>query len=262
MIIVATPQVSIPAVDLLVDAMPAGTAKVTIWRSFGAERSVVRDANQTPTGGAVSRPFADFEVPLSTATSYQVYAYSSAGAVLGSAQSDLVTVDASSPWISDPLAPGRACAVALINESLQEITHNVPGDIAQVADSGLPIAVMGTVGVASEVPIRFAAPTELDGLSIRTVLHSANPFLLRVPPVAKVQLPSMAYIAFQSYSDVRNSRTGRGHDHISLSGVVVAPPISPVVLAVRTYGDLRDEASTYGDVTAMYSTYLDVLRGS
>lgn len=261
MIIVGTPRTDQPAVDLLVDAMPAGTVAVRIWRSFAGERSVVRDADGASTGGAVSRPYTDWEVALGVPTSYQVYAYSAAGAVLGSAQSSPVTAVSSSAWISDPLAPGTACAVSPINESFETIGHDVQGDIASVVESGLPVAVLGAMGVASSVPLRFKAETALIGLMIRTVLRSGSVFLLRLPVIGHpVQIPALAYIAAMGgYEDVRVG----DHDHIAVNGaVVVAPPISPVVLAARTYGDLRNEASTYGDVQGLYSKYLGVLRGS
>lgn len=260
MIIVATPQATIPAVDLLVDAMPAGTATVQVWRSYAGDRSVVRDADGALTGGATSRPYTDYEVPLSIATSYQVYAYSSAGAVLGSAQSAPVTVASASPWISDPLAPGRGCAVSLINESLQELAREARGEVVQVVD-GLPIAVFGEMGEASSVPLKFKAEDAAQGQRIREVLQSADPFLLRVPPQGNHQIPPLAYIGFTGYSDNKVKR-GTDRDQITITGgVVVAPPVSPVVLAIRTCGDLRDEASTCGDVTAMYDTCLAVLRG-
>lgn len=260
MIIVGTPRTDQPAVELLVDAMPAGTSTVSIWRTFSGERSVVRDADGAKTGGATSRPYTDWEVPIGVPTAYQVYAYSSAGAVLGSAQSEPMTVDGNVAWISDPLAPGRACAVSLINESLQEISHEVQGDIASVVESGLAVAVMGTIGEASSVPLQFKAPTALIGLQIRTVLRSANPFLLRLPASwDPYQIPTLTYIAFTSYSDIKI----RGEiDHITIGGAqAVSGPISPVVLAARTYGDVRDEASTYGDVQAQHATYLGLLRG-
>jgi hypothetical protein len=260
LIIVGTPRTDQPAVELLVDAMPAGTSKVTIWRTFDGERSVLRDADGSRTGGALARPYTDWEVPLGKATVYQVYAYNTAGAVLGSAQSTPVTVAATSAWISDPLAPGTACAVSPINESFETISHDVQGDIASVIESGLPVAVMGAMGVASSVPLLLNAPTPLIGLMIRTVLRSGPVFLLRLPPLDHpVQLPALAYIAATGgYDDVRVY----DHDWISVKGcVVVAPPISPVVLAARTYGDVRDEASTYGDVQLQHATYLGLLRG-
>lgn len=261
MIITAALSIAaVPAVDLVVAAFPGGTASVRVWRTYDGQRSTVRDADGALTGGAPSRPYTDSDAPFGYPTSYIAYAYNSVGAVLASAQSAPVTLDIDVPWISDPLAPGRACAVSPINESLQEITHDVQGEVAQVVQSGLPVAVMGVVGVASSVPLRFAAPTALQGQMIRTVLRSANPILLRIPTKDNYQIPALCYVAFTSYSDIK---VGGEHDHIALAGTVaVAPPLSPVVLAPRTYGDLRGEASAYGDVPLLYAKYLNVLRGN
>lgn len=254
----ATPQ---PQVNLLVDAMPAGTAYVTIYRSFAGERGVVRDANRAATGGALSRPYADYDVPFGVPVTYSAYAFSTAGAQLALASSGVVQVNVSVPWISDPLAPGRAIPVVLINESLQEITHDTPGDIGSVLESELQVAIMGTTQQASSVPLRFLIPTELHRIQVTTVLRSANPFLLRVPPDFYSTLPALAFIAHTSLSVTKISRSQPEHDHIALAGVAVQPPSAPVVLSKRTYADVKGEASAYGDLPVIFADYLGLLRG-
>lgn len=256
MIVSATPAGQL-RVDLLVDAIPASAAKVTVTRSYAGVRSVLRDANGAATGGAASRPFSDYEVPFGVAVVYSATAVAASGATVAQAQSAAVTVDSDVPWISDPLAPGRATAVVLINESLQEVTHEIPGQVSQVVESSLPIAVMGTVQEASGLTLRFAAPTALIARSIRTVLSSGI-FLLRMPPAAQFDVPGLLYFAASSFA---TTKILGEHDHITVSGQAVAAPASPVVLALRTYADLRDEASTYGDVPGLYASYLNVLRG-
>lgn len=251
-----------PAVDLTVTAIPAGTVRMTIRRSYLGESSVVRDANSAATNGALTLVYSDFETPFGVAVTYTAFASSASGAQLGTAQSAPVTITSDVPWISDPLSPGVATAVVLINESLQEIGHDAPGQVVQIAESGLPVALMGVPGEASSVPLRFKAATSVNGFAIRQVLRQANPLLLRVPPVYGAHVPNidgLAYIAFTGWQDVKVSGE---HDQIVLSGgVQVAAPSSPVVAPPRTYGDVRNEANSYGDLTTMYDNYLELLRG-
>lgn len=250
-----------PHVDLLVDALPAGTTKITIYRSYGGVRSVLRDANNAATGGASSRPYSDYDVPFGVATAYSAYAINAAGAQLAVAQSAAVTINSDKPWISDPLAPARACKVDLINESLDEIAHDSVGAFLDVLESDLPIASMGVTQAASSFVLKFLAPMALIGSQIRTVLNSANPFLLRCPPDMFVQLPALCYVARTSYSDLK-IRQGTEHDHIVVNGCrAVASPGSPTVIQTRTYASVRDEASNYGDLPNLYPRYLELLRG-
>lgn len=258
MIVTATPAAAgQPRVNVLVDAIPAGTVKVTVVRSYAGDRSVLRDANMAPTNGSTVRPYTDWEVPFGVSVTYSATAYAASGAQTAQAQSGAVVVNSDVPWISDPLAPSTATAVMLYNESLQDITHETPGDITQIVESSLPVAVMGTTQAASGLTLRFAAPTNLIARSIRYVLN-AGVFLLRVPPSAFFDVPGLLYFAGQSYT---TSKILGEHDHIVVQGQAVAAPISPVVLNTRSYGDLRDEASTYGDVPGRYATYLAALQG-
>lgn len=255
-----------PSVDLLVDSLPVGTYSITIWRTYGGNRDVVRDANAAPTNGAVSRPYTDAEVPFSVPVIYTAYALSEAGAQLAVAAAAPVTVETDKAWISDPLAPGRATPVALsgstgegrlINDSLQTIEHTTPGSIEDILESALPMASMG-VTQAGSFTLLFAAPTALIGAKYRLVLQSANPFLLRLPPSANFQIPALCYVAHTSYSDIK---VYREHDHIQVTGVAVQPPPSPVVLPSRTYADVRDEANSYADLPELFPSYLAMLRG-
>lgn len=258
MIINATPaSIGTPAVDLLVDAMPAGTAKVTVHRLVAGTQDVVRDANQAPTSGSTTRPYVDWEVPLGEPVTYVAYAYAAGGASLGSAQSTSVTITSTETWMSDPLAPALTRAVTLIAESVQTVTHDTPGDIQNVLESGLAVAVMGTTQDASSVPLRIS--TTLAGRDpVLDILYSANPFLLRCPPEAGFDLPPLAYLA---HTSVSTERIAEDKVNIVMDVQAVAAPTSPVVLAARTYGDLKAEASSYGDVMLQRDSYLVVLRG-
>ncbi|WP_154673997.1 hypothetical protein [Nakamurella lactea] len=246
--------------DLLVDALPAGTATVTIYRSYQGTRSVIRQANAAPTMGASSRPYIDAEPPLSQAITYSAYATSAAGAQLDVAQAAPVTVVSDQAWISDPLAPGRATPVIPINESMEEIEHVTPGTISDVIDSALPIASMGTTQTGN-FQLVLMAPTAMISGKYRLVLQYANPFLLRIPPSWNYDLPSLAYLAHTGYVTKKASAVLGERDYLSLSVTAVQPPPSPVVLPARTYGDVRDEATTYGGLASLWPSYLDLLRG-
>lgn len=268
MIIAAAPGESTssnPHVDIVVTALPTGTATLSVWRSVDGVRNPVRDLTNVTIYGGDEWPATDWEAPFGREIVYDTVAWSASGATLGSAQSTAVTLAIASPWISDPLAPGNASQVRFTADSWTSLTRSRGGGSVPIAGSSLPVAVTDVRNAGAGIPIGIYAP-QSDVATVRDILNQADPVLLRVPSVHSLPIPGAAYLTAADVVEqilwVQRAGVVVAEGSIfSMAADLVAAQNLPVAVPPRTWRDLLDEAATWADVTALYATWTDLLRG-
>ena len=251
-----------PSALLTVSGLTVGTdATLTVQRAWAGKLADVRSATDVPvTGDTVLAT--DWECPFVPA-SYQVTVRKADGSVSGQASSAAVSLDVSSPWISDPLSPGVACAITLQGDALAQLDYVRAGETGQPLGAVLPVAVVGTRMAAGNVPLDVVCYTIGAATQVRTVLTTADPVCLRTPDEDKYSmLDRLVYVSAPTVSEMPiNLQFGGQATRFAWSAQIVRPPTTPIAAAVRTYPDLLDEAATYGDLAALYDDYNALLLG-
>lgn len=235
--------------------------RVTVSRLWAGTSAVLRGAKDIPTSGSVLVA-TDWEAPFGVPVTYSVECRSNAGAIVDQWQSTPVTLPVSRSVISDPVAPGIFSEVRLSGTSLSSISKPLPSEVLQVIGSDLPIGVVGT-RQAGSMPLAFWTRTDAELSSVLNVLTSAGVVLLRCPPGVNL-LPPLAYFVAPNLELVDINRHAAGTEmRTELAVTLVRPPGAKVVVPVRTYANLMEEASSYADLRTKYLStgYAGVLRG-
>jgi hypothetical protein len=185
------------------------------------------------------------------------------GSVSGQASSGAVSLDVSSPWISDPLSPAVACAVTLQGDALAQLDYVRAGEIGQPLGAVEPVAVVGTRMAAGNVPLDIICYTIGATVQARTVLTTADPVCLRTPDEDQYSmLERLIYVSAPTVSEMPiNLQFGGQATRISWTAQIVRAPSTPIAAPTRTYADLLTEAATYADLAALYADYNALLLG-
>lgn len=253
-----------PGVDLTVTGLTVTAGfTLTITRAWAGQTGKVRGASSAIVTGA-TMVVTDYESPIDgTSTTWTITEYNASGAIVGTASSSALTVSLASVWISDPLAPGAACPIALHANALEQVDYSRDGGPSAVIGAASPVALVGQRHIASGIDVDIKCPGLADATNALAVLNTADPVCIRVPAgAAYAVLPSVAYISAATVS--RSSRTmkyGGTMSVIRWSGDLVRAPAVPVVAPSRTYADLAAASATYSGLPTLYTDYLAALRG-
>lgn len=255
-----------PRVEVVVTPMPGDADTITVWRSWKGQYAVVRDAD----AASVSGDFlvVDYEVPLGVPVTYTCRTADAAGTPSQESSGTTTTVNVSELWIQDPLDPTTALAaridlvqttgVSLHGESFMPATYSADIQITPVAGSALPVAFSGTRRAASRMPLSLIT-WDVDATDqLRLLLRQAFPLCIRTP----ADIPQLTGLTYVALDDVLETPYP-GWDSTLFTATVdsVRGPGAGIVVQVRTYDDLLDEAGTYSALLGLYSTYVEVLRG-
>lgn len=269
MTITATPSTAPPTphVDVVVTAIPAGAATITVTSTASGERTIVRGGSAQKLGGATSFAITDYAAPFGVPITYTATTYSAAGAVTSSEQVTTAPIDINVGWISDPLAPGVSAAVPWFDDASFGFTYARGGGAVPIAGTSLPVAVTDIRQAASDIPLGLIALESLQAFALRTVLLSADPFLLRLPPAWGLPLPGAVYLTADGIGEAVIPKSLAGQPVVdvtlfSMTASRVAPQVANVIVPPRTYQTVLNEAGTYSNLLALRPTYLNVLTGA
>lgn len=258
-----------PRIDVELPDVPADAETVTLYRYADGQRVPVRGALRMPAASAIA---VDYEAPIGVPVQYLAEAQDAAGtpSLLGP-MSDPVTLAADGLWLSDPLAPGRVVNVALgradiaaLAESFAELTYATTASTVAVLGSGLPWGAGGIRQAASGIALELLTESPAHSAQLADLLTRAFPLLIRTPAVLSF-LPGAIYVAVSDIVQRPVRRAAGGLDFSrsrwSLTVDRVQPPSAAVVVSVRTWDDLPDEAPTWGELATLYPTWNDLARG-
>jgi hypothetical protein len=261
-----------PRVEVLVTPMPGDAATINVWRSYEGRTELVRGA----VGATVVGDFlvVDYEAPIGVDVAYTCQTGDAGGTPSDLSElSDVVQLEVTDAWASDPLDPstsmpwtlarqaGVAFAAAIKRGSFTGMTFGADQSLATSVGSTLPIGSTSARRAASRIPIAVATYDDEHAAQMQDLLMQANPICLRLPPRSVLKLmPPKSYL--QIGDVVPSADPSGGRVVWSMSADSVVPPGIGVIVPVRTYADLASEASTYGGLSALYATYLDLQRGA
>jgi hypothetical protein len=141
-----------PKVEVLLTDLDAAVASVTAYRLSNGFELQVRGIIDAAVAGAGT--WIDFEVPAQQAT-YRVEYFDDDGVSLGFSESVTVTLGFSGCWMHNPLNPGGAVKVDLMDTAGAVLSRPVPGAVVYPRGRRVGIAVAqprrGLAGVVFDV---------------------------------------------------------------------------------------------------------------
>lgn len=258
-----------PRVNITIADIDPSVNEVTLWRTSDGKRRAVRGTREWKVTGG-SDAVTDYEVPLNTATQYELEVIEgiSAKAVTTPAS---ITVTDTKGWIQDPLDPGSAVPLyadlgpdgepSLSVEALAQFDYEADVSLVKVMGSSEPIAFIGQRMAASSVPFHMFTDQAQQSTNLRNLLRQAGPVLIRPLPVWSNGLPVLCYLSVKTVSEKPvNEAYGGQIIEWHLSGDLVAAPAVNIVVLVTTYGTVQALWTTYQQAqTALAAkTYLQV----
>lgn len=256
-----------PRVEVLVTPMPGDADTITVWRTWKGQRTTVRDAQDVDVAGAFL--VVDYEVPIGTPVTYTCQTADVAGIPSEISAGTTTTVSVTDMWLQDALDPTSAIQVStqvgtassgftIVAPSIVPATYSADTATIPVHGDEFPVALGGVRRAASRMPWSVIAWTPADAETLRALLRQAFPLCMRTPATVH-QLTGLTYVALPDI--VETPYPGWQATRFDGAGDSVRGPGSGIVVQVRTYADLLDEAATYAGVVSVFPTYLDVLRG-
>lgn len=259
-----------PRTIIIVTPMPGDAATVTVWRLADGQRSLVRGAVNAPTAGDFA--VVDYWVPLGTPVTYTVQTSDNTGTTSQvSDPSTAVTVgDAGSAWLSDPYDPASSMQVALTSASgltaearfgsFRTATFALAAaTVAPVYGSAAPLGFADLRQAAAGVPMEIATLDLPTFYQLRDLMAQAFPLCVRTGAAVPL-LPGVAYLKIDTA--VPNFQANNTTCLWQLTGDSIAPPGASVVIPVRVYDDLPDEASSYDGLALLYPSYVAMQLGN
>lgn len=251
-----------PFVDIVVDDLPPGTERLTVWRTVKGRRFAVRGMYDVlAAGGAAAR---DYEAPFGVQSSYQVEYLATGGMPIGfsdPATTILPNIESGWAWWHNPLDPSSAVKVRLLGTTAQEIVRETPGASLQIPGRSVGLTLPGTrsgvkgvvldcVTLSREESDRFDALfggyDDEGALSIVCVRTNPETWL---PPTL---------FAFVGSPTLRPK--GADWAEWGITGDETTPPTPAVITPLLTYQDFTDFYPTYAAFTAAYPDYLTASR--
>lgn len=259
-VLVAAFTASTASVELTVDgstwsSTPA-TVTVTRMATGGVSESVRGLVSRAVIGGYLVAT--DHEMPLNSTVTYSITGYSSAGAVIQTAQASVSTaVTAVGVWVKAPGRPdlSRLCKPA----SVGEINSATVGGVYQILGGGA-VAVAQFSGVAPEsfqLVLRTDAGAETDAL--RTLLAEYRVVLLQ--PVGVDDIDAGWYFIGQANRSNPGGFNDFAFRYTTINPVATRVPAGQAGGSTWTYGAVASTYATYGDVKAAYPSYFDLAQG-
>lgn len=135
---------TIPAVEVLVSALPAGSTHATLWRHADGHTMPVRGAVRAATAGQLTR--IDYEAPLGAPITYWAEGFAE-GVSLGATPHQTITIDDPAAWLHNPLDPTGAVRVGLRPSSARVIRRPLVGGVIDTRHRVGVVTTGGRVGI-------------------------------------------------------------------------------------------------------------------
>lgn len=261
-----TASSSPPAADLFLSSLPAGTARVRVWRQWADQEQRVRGDEQASVVGSETR-LEDYDLPVGRAVTYRAQCFAIDGSELAPlAVTSPVTVPLADPttaWVSDPLAPGLA---QLLSMAPSDMTRSFDSETvyAQVIGSRDPVSISGVRSSASDFGFTFIALSYEESNAIEALVSSGGVILVRADPTQVRHATGLVYLSAPQVRENRRWDMVMSYPYRSDWDVVgrqCRPPSLSVVMPLREYADVEAEAEDYQGILDLYTDYLALLRG-
>lgn len=251
-----------PFVDVLIDTIPDGVDRITVWRQHDQRWMPVRSALGVRNVGAWTGR--DYEAGFDRTLTYRVQYYQEDGTTLGF--SDIATVTLPGPggiwaWLHDPLDPTQSMKLRMLDTFAGQLSRPMPGDVANTLGQSAAVALPGTRHGLEGVALDVFTDSRSDGEQLDRMISGYDDLALgilcfRTPP--ETWLPGALF----AFVDPKMEPV-RGHRYWArwrLTGTECVPPVPAVVTPDITYDDFNQGYSTYAEFNAAYSSYLEAQR--
>lgn len=252
-----------PFVEVVVDSVPVGTVRLTVWRVVKGRRFKVRGmVNSLAAGGVTER---DYECPFMVEASYQAEFFDALGLPLGYSETVTATLTglgADEAWIHNPLDPSSAVKVRMLAGAAAEITRSTAATTALIPGRSVGLSFPGTRTGVTGVALDCYTATRDDGERFDALFGGYDSDALSIVCVCtrpEMWLPPTLF-AFVSKPGMRPNRSGGEDLQWVFTGDETTPPTPAVITPLLTYDDFTAFYSTYVAFTAAYPDYLTASR--
>lgn len=259
-----------PRVEITLTHFTPTSNTVTVWRTADGKRQSVRGFRKRTLVG--SDFVIDYEVPLGREVTYEIEVTSGINAQVA-APAATTQVNSESGALQDPLVPGSSVAVYgergpggqpyLRDQALKQIEYAADMSIMQILGSPDPVALMGERMSAGGVDMSMSTRAAQSAADLRNILKQAPLVLVRPLPDWAGALPGLCYLAAGKPTELPVDEAWGGQlIRWQLVGDLVAAPTMNVLVALWTYGDIKELWTTYQQAQTALSgdTYLDVMK--
>lgn len=256
-----------PRVDVSIAPMPPDAVKITVYRSWAGRQRAIRGGDHALVSGDYIT--FDYEVPLGILVSYTVVSYDVNGVASAASDPATVTVNATDIWAQDPLSPNSAMPVSVggpgltswkLEDMFGQLSYSSDVAMAGIVGSDLPSAIGAIRQRASKIPIAIYTEDATASAFLRELLLHTFPLCLRTPARYGF-FDGLLYLSAPTITEIPARRTGESYSVWVFEADNVLPPGLAIIVPVRVYDDLKDEAATYSALKALYATYNDLKRG-
>lgn len=263
-IVVAVPTgTPSPFIDVLVDVIPDGVIRVTVWRVVGRRRFKVRGlVNVLATDGVSGR---DYEAPFGVESVYQVEYFDAAGLILGysdTATATLTGLAVNEAIFHDPLDPASAVRVTMMRGAAGSIVRGTDSDTAKVPGRSVGLVFPGTRSGVQGVVLDCYTATRADGVRFDALFGGYDSDALSIVCVRtrpEMWLPSTLF-AFVGAPGLQPIGSDGERVKWVLTGDETVPPTPAVITPLLTYDDFEAFYMSYDGFTAAYPDYLTASR--
>ena len=239
---------------ITVSGLPAGTRSLTIARVgpsgvLAGVRGADPAAAQPPSNFITH----DFEVPLGVPLTYGVTAWDVNGASLGSAAVGFqLSYDDCNDWLVDLARSLNSLVVEV--ESMRELDYQVPAGVHRVLNRRAPV-VTALPAWTPALELIVLTQTLDERNSVRTLLGSGFPFLLRTAPAQGV---GNMYLSLTEFVEERFLPLGvapQRRFRVQCVQVERPDPGLFVPVAPNTYANVKATFATYAALKAGVANY-------
>lgn len=244
-----------PRVDVLFpsSALVAGTTTVTVLQISEDGEVVVRNADRMfASGGAF---VTDYEVPLGVPVQYRAEQFNAAGVSLGFTEiaSVQVNIDPSMVVVQDPLVPERAVMVEAKDDFAGDLVAERELQLYRIGSD--TVALMGAMGLASNVPLHVQTKTLDDELALRRILAETQVLFRSMP--GPVLIPRCLHVVIPQVRRVpMDVQWGGEWVRWPLVGDQVTRSMLSIIVPVVDYAQFNAAFASYTAFNAAYATYL------
>lgn len=259
-----------PRVEITLQDFTPTSNTVTLWRTAGGKRQAVRGFRKREV--ITSDYVVDYEVPLGRSVSYEIEVLAGLNAQAATFPV-IITVDAASGALQDPLVPGSSVPVYgtvgpggqayIRDQALKDLEYGIDASVIPIMGSPDPVGILGQRMAARGVDISMSTRAAQMASDMRKLLQSAGLVLFRPLPNWAAALPGQCYMVIgEPHEQPMDEAWGGNLIRWELKGDLVAAPNMNVLVPVWTYGDVSNLYLSYqqAQTTLAGKTYLDTLK--
>jgi hypothetical protein len=253
-----------PRVQVLVDDLPTGVAKITLARSESGRTFKARGAVNVPVASGFST--LDVEAGFQVTLSYRAQMFSSVGDDLGFTDAASTMLAVTDCWIHNPTDPTGAVIVDIRDDSARSVRRPSDGEVVYPQNRSLGVLIAGPRRGVQALEVFFETADVATADKFQAMLGGYSDDTTRVP-VLCIRTPTYLRIPrtfFAAVLDLAEEpvTVHMGGELISWSATTdeVAPPFPGIVVALLTRNDIDAFYSSRNAIDAAYAKRIDIDR--